>query len=313
MRIVLLILISLFSGLAVYSAVGAWRIEQAFPPLGKFVEIEGVKLHYVDIGEGPAVVLIHGASSTLRDFTASILRPLSLNYRVIAFDRPGYGYSERPEGRWPDPALQASLIHRALQELEVEQPLIVGHSWSGSVVLAYLLAYPADATGGVLLAGSSHSWQGGVDWTSHIAGWPVVGRLFASTIVYPIGQIVIDEAIKTVFSPNPVTSGYKKRTGAFLALRPDTFRANAEDLRELSDFLSRQSRRYKEITEPVLLITGDSDNIVPAWNHAERLVEQLPLVELIVLKNTGHAPHHSHPDQIVDLIRGFAERVAGSG
>ena len=147
--------------LALYTALGAARTEKAFPPNGEVVQIDGVQLHYKDAGSGPAIVLIHGASTSLRDFDASLFGPLSRNHRVIAVDRPGHGYSDRPPGDWPDPARQARLIRGLLDHLRVEKPLLVGHSWSGSVVLAYLLDYPDAALGGVLLAGGSHPWKGG--------------------------------------------------------------------------------------------------------------------------------------------------------
>jgi pimeloyl-ACP methyl ester carboxylesterase len=301
-------LIILICGLSLYSVVGAARAERDFPPLGRFVEVDGLRLHYLEQGRGRPIVLIHGASSNLRDFAASIMAPLAENHRVIAFDRPGYGYSERPSGSWPDPARQAELIHKALAQLNVTRPVLVGHSWSGSVVLAYLLDYPEQSAGGVLLAGGSHPWEGGVAWTNHLAGLPGLGPLFAATLVYPAGQFLMEQAIAEVFSPNPVTPDYAERTGVPLAMRPGQFLSTAEDVRNLSDFLDRQSRRYHEIRRPLLLITGKEDDIVPPWNHADRLIEQVPHADYVIFENTGHAPHHVHSRRIAGLIDTFAKQ-----
>jgi pimeloyl-ACP methyl ester carboxylesterase len=132
-----------------------------------------------------------------------------------------------------------------IQELGIEKPMIVGHSWSGSVVLAYLLDYPDETTGGVLLAGGSHPWKGGVAWYNDIAGIPLLGELFARTLVYPFGRVSMKTAISNVFAPNPVPEKYIERTGVQLSLRPTTFLANAEDIRMLSDYLAVQSQALR--------------------------------------------------------------------
>lgn len=291
--------------LGLASQIGAIRVEEAHPPQGEFVIVDGIRLHYTETGIGPAVVLIHGASTSLLDFEASIVEPLSRSHRVIAVDRPGHGYSERPDGGWPDPARQAGYLHGLLRELGVESPVLVGHSWSGSVVLAYLLAYPDSAAGGILLAGGSHPWQGGVAWYNDVAGVPLLGDLFVNTVAYPMGQLLLDAAIANVFDPNPVTQGYRRQTGVELSLRPRSFDANAEDVRRLSDFLGRQSRRYAEIQQPLLLLTGAEDDIVPSWNHADRLERQVEHTERIDFEDTGHALHHVRPEQVAAAISRF--------
>jgi pimeloyl-ACP methyl ester carboxylesterase len=300
------------AGLALYTHLGTVRMEQRFPPAGDFVLIDRLRMHFLDAGNGPPIVLIHGASTSLLDFHASIFEPLSRTHRVIAVDRPGHGYSERPPGPWPDPAAQARLIRQLLRARGVERPLLVGHSWSGSIVLAYLLAYPQEAIGGVLLAGGSHPWEGGVSWHASLAGVPLLGPVFARTLVVPFGGLTVDTAVRGVFAPNPVPEGYRSRTGVDLTLRPRVFLANAEDHRLLSDFLASQSQRYARIERPLLLITGDADRIVPAWNHAERLVREAPDVELVVLEGTGHALHHTHPAEVAGLIRSFSKKAGAT-
>jgi pimeloyl-ACP methyl ester carboxylesterase len=298
--------------MGVMTHVGGERAEEAHPPVGQFAVVDGVRLHYTDRGEGPPVVLIHGASTSLLDFEASLVAPLSRTHRVIAVDRPGHGYSERRDGPWPDPAEQARLIHLLLRDLGVESPVVVGHSWSGSVVLAYLLDYPDSTGGGVLLAGGSHAWEGGVAWYNDLAGVPVLGDVFVRTVTYPVGRLSIDSAIHNVFDPNPVPEGYREQTGVALSLRPSAFSANAEDVRRLSDFLATQSERYAEIDRPLLLLTGNDDEIVPSWNHADRLERQVERIERIDFDDTGHALHHARPQEVADAISRFALGVGGN-
>lgn len=305
------VLVSVVGLLCLYSWYGSRRVEEDYPPVGQFLEVGGLRLHFVEAGRGPALVFIHGASSTLRDFVASVFPLLVKRHRVIAFDRPGYGYSERPTGSWPDPAHQAALIGRALKMLDVEKPVLVGHSWSGSLVLAYLLDNPQQVAGGVLLGGASHPWVGGVAWVRRVAAVPLLGDLFAQTFVYPVGQLLLNRAVAGVFSPEPVPPRYVERTGIALALRPRSFLADAEDVRELSEYLRQQSQRYAAIDRPLLLITGDADHVVPPSNHAERLIRQVPHAELVSLEKAGHALHHTRAEGVAALIGDFAERVQG--
>jgi pimeloyl-ACP methyl ester carboxylesterase len=209
--------------------------------------------------------------------------------------------------------VQARLLHGLLEQLDIRNPVLVGHSWSGSVVLAYLLAYPDSTSGGVLLAGGTHPWEGGVAWYNDLAGLPVLGDLFAWTLTYPAGRLMIDAAIEEVFDPNAVTYEYRARTGIELSLRPATFLANAEDVRRLSDFLAGQSQRCGQIERPLLLLTGREDEIVPSWNHADRLQKQVKDVERIDFVHTGHALHHVHPERVANAISRFAARQVGEG
>src|SRR4051794_30061714 len=130
------------------------KAERENPPTGKFLDVDGVCLHYRDHGEGQPVVFLHGNGTMLQDFELSRLPALaSGRYRTIVFDRPGFGHSDRPRGRTWGPGAQASLLRKALRNLGIERPVVVGHSWGTQVALAYALEYPADVRSVVLLSG----------------------------------------------------------------------------------------------------------------------------------------------------------------
>ena len=300
-------------GLAGLTDLEANRLERRYPPVGEFARIDDLWLHFTVSGPadapGPPIVLLHGASTSLLDFHASLVAPLSRTHRVIAVDRPGHGYSDRPDDRWPSPAEQARLVNLLLRSLNVQTPILVGHSWSGSMVLAYLLAYPDEAAAGVLLAGGSHPWTGGVAWYNNVAGLPLLGPLVAHTLPLTVGRFGVATGIAETFAPNRVPETYRERTGVDLTLRPSTFLANAEDIRRLSPFLEQQSEHYGYIRHPLLLITGDADRIVPAWNHAQRLVREAPNAEVVYLEGVGHGLHHVSPDRVTALIENFTRRI----
>ena len=292
--------------LFIYSRWEISRIEMQYPPIGEQVQLDGFQMHYIDKGSGPALVLIHGSTTTLRDFNTSIFEPLTRHCRVVAFDRPGHGYSTYPAQFWMDPEAQAVAIHDALQQLGIERAVWVGHSWAGAIVMAGLLKYPNELTGGVLLGGAAYPWKGGVDWSNHIADTPIVGHLFANVALVPLGRLLMDETIATAFLPNQPPANYRKKTGIDLVLRPSQFIVNGRDVRLLSDFLKKQSKRYSMIDQPLLIIHGSEDDIVPAWNHADRLVKLLPQADFSELPATGHAPHHVRTIKVARLIADFA-------
>ncbi|MEH6726154.1 MAG: alpha/beta hydrolase [Hyphomicrobiales bacterium] len=308
-KFLLFALFTLAIGLAAYTYAASRWLERLYPPLGAFIEIGDERLHYLLKGEGPSIVLLHGASASLRDFEAGLFHELAKDHQVIAFDRPGYGYSTRSAKIWPNPEVQADQIHQALEKLGIENPVIIGHSLAGSVVMAYLLKYQDTVAGAVLLAGATHSWDTGVSANVQLAGIPGLGQMFANTLVMPVGQLVFDGAVKGVFAPEKPTPDYKEQTGAILALRPIAFQSSAEDVRNLSNFLEQQAKRYGEIEKPLLMITGEKDTIVPAWNHADRVEKQVPQSVQILLRGAGHALHHSRADEVEALIRDFMKNL----
>ncbi len=304
-----------------YSNYAATSAVKAYPPLGRFEVIDGVRLHYLDSAPDEpgqsgrqTIVLLHGASSNLRDFAISIYAPLSQHYRVIAIDRPGYGYSGRPPGNgadWINPAVQARLIHGLLEKIGARNPVMVGHSWAGAVVLAYALDYPQQTGGVVMLAGASHPWRSKPSFHNRWPAIPVLGDLFLHTLAAPGFAFASSQAVARNFAPNIPPTDYAEHAGLSLLVRPDNWRANAEDMRNLAAFLAVQKNRYEELRMPVTIIFGEDDKSVNPENHGRRLHKQVAGSKLIMLPDTGHSPHHAHPDVVIDAI-GEVARLAKS-
>lgn len=311
-RRLLLAFLALSILLSLYSCLAGLWIEKQYPPIGKFITVDGLRLHYVMEGQGPgpALLLVHGASSNLREFTSSILPALAKNHRVIAFDRPGYGYSERPSGQWLDPAAIASLLLDASQQLGIEKPVIVGHSWAGSVVMGALVKMPQRTSGGVLLAGVAGHWAGSTGWTYDVGNIPLLGHLFAWTVVTPAGQILLKREVAPVLYPGPVPANYVENIGAPLALRPQTFENNVIDMALLNEYMQRLSTQYNEIRLPLLIIHGQADVLVPFWNHGRRVLPVVPQTQLVLIPGAGHALHHTHTEQVVIAINQFMKTVS---
>ena len=121
----------------VEAAIGSTGPEIVRKPPGQFVTVDGLPVHCIVHGRGRPVVLVHGNGTMAEDFAISgLIDRLAARYRVIAIDRPGFGYTARPRHRVWTAQAQAVLLHRVLEQLDVERPLVVGHSWGTLVALA---------------------------------------------------------------------------------------------------------------------------------------------------------------------------------
>ena len=311
------ILLAVLAGLFCFAFFSVKAIERRYARQGEFVSSHGVQLHYVEAGplesEGEVaapIVLIHGASGNLRDFEASILPSLAKHHRVLAFDRPGHGWSERPDGfDVSDPSSQAALIHEALKELDVKRPVMLGHSWGGAVASAYALAFPNALSGLVVLAGATHPWKGPSAWYHRVLATPFLGTLFLWLVVIPFGRFLAPAGVMSNFAPDAAPESYAESIGLHLLFRPKHFRNNSTDSRGLRSHLEQQSTRYAEIAVPTIIITGNRDQTLLAKLHSYALHDQMPGSELIKLEGVGHMPHHVRPDVVLEAL----ERLASGG
>lgn len=276
----------------------------AYPPSGQFVTVDGHKIHYEMKGTGPDLVLIHGASGSLRDFTFALMDRLAPDYRVIAVDRPGLGHSDPI----PDMSLagQARAIKAAVVSLGVTNPIVLGQSYGGSVALAWALQGGPRAL--VLVSAPSLPWPGELDiW------YRLTSTAFGRALIIPLAsafvpQSYVTAATKAVFAPDPVPEGYEAWIGIPLTLRRVTLAANMQQVNTLRAELVVMEPRYKTLTLPVELVHGDADTIVPLTIHSLPLSKLLPNATLTVIPGAGHMPHHSHPDVVIAAIARAALR-----
>ncbi len=280
--------------------------EKSMPPLGDFAEIDGTRVHYVDRGAGVPIVLIHGANGALQDFTNTVFDTLAANYRVIAIDRPGHGYSERPNGS-VTLERQATMLHELLNRLGIERPVIVGFSFGATMALAYALDYPKETGSVVTLGGAAYEWPGAIDWKWNLPTWPLVGGLLADNLPQIAGRIIRSAAVRGAFSPDPVAAEYENAPYG-LMLRPVSFRANAADIRNLKSLLRAQSPRYPSLSVPLVIIAGDGDSVVSNRIHSMRLHADVPGSELTLLRGAGHLLPYSRRDDVLSAIERGVER-----
>lgn len=303
-------LLLLSAGACVHSSVYTSRVEERFPPLGQFVTVNGVEMHAIVQGSGPVmVVMIHGASANAREYLGTLAPLLGEDYTLLMVDRPGHGYSERPDDA-ADLGVQAELIAGVLKQLGNGQPaIIVGHSFGGAVALRLTLDHPDLVRGTVLLAPISHDWGGGgIAWFNYWGAPPVLGPVF-SQLVPIVGPAQADAGIASTFAPNDVPDNYSETAGTPLLFRPPAFRANARDIMNVREELIEQSARYGDIDSPVILFSGEADTVIKPSLHKGKLVKQVPDITVIELEGVGHMPHHVVAQDIVDAIARLAGLV----
>lgn len=288
------------------------RQAEARYPASDFVTVEAASLHYTRAGVGRPVVLLHGGSGQLQDFSTSpVYPPLTNEFSTIAFDRPGLGYSEKPADEALTPEVQARLLFEALGALGIQRPLLVGQSWGGVVALAYALEYPESVSGIVLMGVAPYPRARRTDPFYALARLPVIGDLLVHTLFVPIGRYLLSPALlkqgAASFAPlDQVPPGFYAKSIA-LGLRPAQILAEAEESVVIPASLDSLSKRLPEIAVPVTILVGELDPY--AFEQAARLEQDLPGSVVIVVADAAHYFWYAYPDVVVEAVRNTWERV----
>jgi pimeloyl-ACP methyl ester carboxylesterase len=194
------------------------------------------------------------------------------------------------------------MIADVLDELKVARAVIVGHSWGGAVTAAFGYQQAERASALVFLAPATHPWPGGIDWHYRIGSTPVVGRIFAELLAFPIGLPLVPCALRSIFSPQQTPPDYRRTVGAAMVLRAASFVANCQDIADLHANVLAMQVRYPEIALPVEIVTGDTDGIVWPAIHSYGLARDIPGANLTVLENVGHMPQWSDSNAVLAAI-----------
>lgn len=288
---------------AIWVEAQARQAERDNPPAGDLIDIDGVDLHYVERGEGPPVVLLHGNTVTHADFIASgLMDGLARNHRVIAFDRPGFGHSSRPRDRFWTPAAQADVFCAALERLGVERPAVVGHSMGSMVAMAMALNHPENVRSLVLIGGYFYpSLRVDALLTAPVA-LPVLGDVMRYTVTALTGRLMLKKMAKSLFAPKALPDNFFPLISREMMLRPVQLRANAEDAAFMVPAANTLSKRYGELVLPITLISGEDDLVVDPQAHSVRLHNELPHSELHLIRGTGHMAHYAAQDLVANAI-----------
>lgn len=290
------------AGLSVASTLLARDAERRVPPDGEQADIDGARLHYVDQGSGPPIVMVHGLGGQLRNFTYALTERLQ-GHRLIVVDRPRSGYSDAAPGPEPDIRAQARLVVRLIEQLGLERPLLVGHSLGGAVSLAAALAAPHRIGALALLAPLSQVEERVPDAFRIIERRSEFGRsLLARVYGVPVGRLTQRFTLREIFAPDPVPADFPTRGGGLLALRPDSMKAAMFEIAAARDDLAAIVPRYREIGLPVHILFGREDALLDPERHGRLTANQLPRGRFEMIEG-GHMLPVTHPDETARFIR----------
>jgi pimeloyl-ACP methyl ester carboxylesterase len=269
----------------------AKRAELDNPPVGRFLEVNGVKLHDVERGSGEPLVLLHGNGSMIEDFESSGLIDLAAeNYRVIVFDRPGFGHSDRPRNVIWTPDAQAELIKGALERLGVLQAVVLGHSWGASVAVALGLKYPGFIRGLVLASGYYYPTVRPDVVALGTPSLPLIGDILSHTLSPLISRATWPLMMAQIFGPRSVPRKFE----AFpkeMALRPSQVRASAAESALMIPDAFYLRNQYADLKMPVVIIAGEQDRLIDVETQSARLHSDISQSRFRRVPGTG--PHGS--------------------
>jgi pimeloyl-ACP methyl ester carboxylesterase len=291
---------------ALITAIGSWLIAHAHPAGGRFVKVQRLRQHVLELGAAqgnePPIVLIHGAGCNLEDMRLALGERLSAQHRVILIDRPGMGWSERKGGSGGSPQYQAAMLRDLLDQLDIGKAIIVGHSWGGALAASFALDHPDRTAALALLAPPLYPFARSTTWLYALFATPVLGWVYAHTLALPLGLPFIGLGMAAAFLPQSLPPHYLKRSAALLLLRPSTFLANARDVADLAGNLAPQPLRYPALAMPIVVMSGNRDFVVAPPSHAVAFATAVPQARLVLLPGIGHMLHHVAAERVIDEI-----------
>jgi pimeloyl-ACP methyl ester carboxylesterase len=304
---VLIGLAAAMAAAATYVQVRTREAERDNPPAGRFIEVEGVRLHYIERGEGPPLVLLHGNGTMIQDFeTSGLIDKAAQHYRVIAFDRPGYGYSSRPRNTVWGPQNQAELLHHALHLMGIQRPIVLGHSWGTMVAMQMALRFPSDLKGLVLLSGYYYPTPRLDVPLASPPAIPVLGDVMRYTISPLLGRMMWPAVMRKMFGPKKVAQRFEEEYPVWMSLRPSQLLAAAGEAALMIPAAFAMRKHYRELDVPTVIMTGSDDRQVNPRIQSERLHEEVRGSTLHVTEGVGHMLHHFAADEVVNAIDGLA-------
>jgi pimeloyl-ACP methyl ester carboxylesterase len=282
--------------------------EQLADPDSQFIQINGLTVHVKTMGYGePVFVLLHGFGASLFSWHA-VMEPLSQYGTVIAYDRPAFGLTERPmtwTGENPySPQASVDLLLSLLDHFNVQKAILVGNSAGGTVSMQFTLQHPERVQELILVDPAVYEGGGGPSWLRPFYNMPQMNHL-GPLIVRSIESSGINLIKMAWYDPSKITpetmAGYT---------RP----LQAENWDRALWYFTASSQpsglpgRLAEFTLPVLVITGDTDKIIPTADTV-RLAGELPNAKLVIIPQAGHVPQEEQPAAFMQSIGGFLKTL----
>jgi pimeloyl-ACP methyl ester carboxylesterase len=277
----------------------------------EFIEINGISVHYKRMGSGePVFILLHGFGASTFSWR-EVMQPLSAYGRVIAYDRPAFGLTERPlEWVGKNPYTQESniaLLLGLMDAMEIQEAVLVGNSAGGTLATAFTLAHPERVLALIEVDAAVYQtipnspllyWLFNTPQMDHLG--PLISRRLGANAGEDFLESAWHDPSKLDSDPS-IRAGYRVPLQAEdwdRALWQYTQAARAPDFIEKLD----------QINVPTLVITGDDDQIVFP-EASRRLAEDIPGSVFKVIEDCGHLPHEECPKEFMQVVVNFLDSV----
>jgi pimeloyl-ACP methyl ester carboxylesterase len=241
------------------------------------VRVDGAVLHYEAAGEGPPLVLLHGIGSNSKSWSRQIAG-LSSNFRVIAWDAPGYGGSSDPPGIQPSMRFYAEILRGFLDSLGLNNVFLLGHSLGGVIARDFYRLFP-DCVLALILSDTrnAHSLTG------------LEERLESIRTMTP-AELAARRAPKLV-SRNATLDLVREVESIMSEVRPEGY--------EFAALALAESDSVRNLSVPTLLIWGAEDEITPVW-------QEIPdRAQLKIIPGAGHLCYIEQPGEFNEAVRSF--------
>jgi pimeloyl-ACP methyl ester carboxylesterase len=268
----------------------------------RFVEVDGLRLHYRDQGEGPALVLLHGAMSSLHTWEGWAAS-LSDHHRVVTVDLPGHGLTG------PDPlhryttADGVRVVAALADAIGLERFTIGGSSLGGRIAWAFAVLHPQRVTGLILISAAGYGTSGPPAWVRRLARLPLPSTALGKLIP----RRMIAAQLRTAYwDPARLHEATIDRY-ADLLRRPGNMGAARRRLLTDpgdADLLARLAR----VTVPTLVLCGEDDRWVPVAD-SHRFAADIPGATLAVLPGLGHVPMEEDPAGTLGVVTRFLDQI----
>ncbi|MEW7289434.1 alpha/beta fold hydrolase [Aquimarina sp. 2304DJ70-9] len=268
-------------------------------PLTTFVTIGNENIRISQKGSGKDILFVHGSPGLIEDWN-DIVDALAKDYRVTSFDRPGHGFSSSNDYTYhiKDNAI---LAEQLISQLELKNPLIVGHSYGGSTA-AYMATH-SSLKGLQYIIIDSPLYKAQPRKIYKLIATPVIGRGIALLSSYTIANAQIRDGLIPIFK-----STEKEKVDKLIEERqhiwsqPKVIYTKSKESIHYQDDLNLMSHKYKNITSDITIITG-KDSISTLRNDCEKFYSEVKNSELILLDKTGHYVQFDKSQDVIEIIR----------
>ena len=269
-------------------------------PPSRFIEVNGLKVHYRDEGEGPVLILLHGLFSSLHTWDQWVNR-LQDRYRIIRIDVPNFGLTGPFPNRNVDDLTYMQFLEDFATAMKLEQFHLAGNSLGGYFAYQYASRYPQRVEKLVMLNAAGYFFIP----PAALIGWgmPLFGRI-ADYTEAPYGLFA--SLVRRAYAdPNNATPDEIRRYNELLHLEGNR-EAGGRLIRHIRNRVGFDTSRTHMLTMPTLIMWGDQDHWIPV-RHAPKYHQAIPGSELIIYKGVGHMPMEEIPERSANDLVKFLE------